>query len=195
MASRDPDPAPLRATGVEIGLHLELRGRDATRDAAPAGASGREAAVRALHDQLGRLADALGAPPAYLDGHHHCHAAPGLAAPLAREAARWALPVRSVSTQHRRTLRRLGVATADRLVGRLAETEPVVPAELRPLIDGVGGLEQGVTEWMLHPGHRDPDRASGYDAGREEDLGLLLSLVGNTRLRAVRATHAAAFGM
>jgi predicted glycoside hydrolase/deacetylase ChbG (UPF0249 family) len=186
------EPEPLLRTGIEVGLHLELAeeltsGQGADRE--------REAAAVALREQLERFESAFGRPPAYLDGHRHCHARSGVAEGIAREAVRLALPVRSVDANHRRLLRRQGVATPDRLVGRYSEEpEEALPAELRPVVDGKGELPQGLTEWMVHPGHPDPRSGSGYDQARQEDLDLLLSLSLLPALADARLTHAAAFG-
>jgi len=137
----------------------------------------------------------LGRPPAYLDGHRHCHAHSGLATPVSREAARLGLPVRSIDADHRRILRRDGVATPDRLIGRYSEEpEGALPVELRPVVEGEGELPRGITEWMVHPGHRDPRSGSGYDQAREEDLDLLLSLCLLPALSDARVTHTGAFG-
>jgi chitin disaccharide deacetylase len=187
------EPEPLLDTQVEIGLHLELP-VDVTR-ADRAGVRGRQVAVAALREQLGRFEELFGRPPQYLDGHHHCHAQPGLGTTLAREARRLRLPMRSVSPEHRRLLRRQRVATPDLLVGRLTEeAEAALPEELRPAIEDGGEFPMGVTEWMVHPGHSDPDAGSGYDRAREEDLDLLLGLSLDPALTAARLTHVAALG-
>ena len=130
----------------------------------------------------------FGRPPAYLDGHHHCHAREGLAPDVARIAAAANLPVRSVGERHRRLLRGVGVATPDRLVGRTEETEPPLPEEIARVLDG-GDPPPGVTEWMVHPGHRDPHAASSFDAAREQDLELVVDLSGAAR-RGVSARNA-----
>src|SRR5690349_2391693 len=74
MVKRRPLEAdPLLAAGVELGLHLELaEGELAAGDA-----------LRELERQLDAFEEALGRPPAYLDGHRHCHARTGLAEALA----------------------------------------------------------------------------------------------------------------
>lgn len=187
------DPDPLLATGVETGLHLELPAELTAGDrATPAEL---EAALGALREQLEALESVLGRPPAYLDGHKHCHAHAGLATGIAREARERGLPVRGADPEHRRTLRREGVATPDRLIGRYSEEpEGALPVELRPVVDGEGGLPPGITEWMVHPGHPDPRSGSGYDQAREEDLDLLLSLCLLPAMRGARLTHAAALG-
>ena len=157
MALRDPEPAPLLATDVRIGLHLE------PLDVAP------------LAEQWAAFERLFGRSPQHLDGHKHCHAVargPGLeVAKLAREHG---IPVRSVNARHRRLLRCQGVATCDRLVGRLNEDEPPLPAELVAWLDG--RPPAGATEWMVHPGHA--GGPSSYDRGREQDLELLLELAG-----------------
>ena len=194
MVTRESlDAARLLATGVETGLHLELP-RELT-EGERVGPHERDAALQAVRDQLEAFESVLGRPPAYLDGHRHCHAHAGLASGMAREARQRGLPVRSVDSGHRRILRREGVATPDRLIGRYSE-EPdgALPVELRPVVDGEGELASGITEWMVHPGHPDPQSDSGYDQAREEDLDLLLSLCLLPALRDARVTHGGAFG-
>jgi chitin disaccharide deacetylase len=190
MVKRGPlDADPLLATEVELGLHLELA------EVERVGVAEREDALRELERQLDAFESALGRPPAYLDGHRHCHARPGLAEALGREAADRGLPVRSAGADHRRVLRDAGAATPDRLIGRYSE-EPdgALPLELRPVVEEDGELPDGVTEWMVHPGHPDPESESGYDQAREEDLDLLLSLCLLPALTSARLTHAAALG-
>lgn len=177
-AGRGGPPGSLLETGVEIGLHLEL----------PAD---RRPALAAAGDQLERFEALYGRAPAYLDGHHHCHAAPGVAAAVGQLAHEQGLAVRSVDQGHRRLLRRLGLRTPDRLVGRLDEGEPGVPAEIQEVLSG-GDLPDGVTEWVVHPGRPDPAAGSAYDTGREQDFRLLLQLADDPGLRALRATHAEA---
>ena len=188
------DPEPLLGTGAEVGLHLELQGVSAwgTRWVGP---RDRDRATAALREQLERFKRLFGRPAAYVDGHHHCHAARGLASALALAVREQHLPLRSVNARHRRLLRHVGVATPHRLVGRLRESEPALPGEIGAFLDGTAGLPRGVIEWMTHPGHRDPTTGSGYDAGREEDLALLVELAERGELRPVRATHAAALAM
>ena len=157
MVLRRCDPAPLLDTGTEIGLHLEI-GRDAPR----------AEAEHELGRQLLEFERLFKRPPAFIDGHHHCHAMPHAAAVVAGAAAAAGIPVRSVSEGHRSLLRAEGVATPDLLVGRLGPEEPARPAEL-------DRLPGGVTEWMVHPGHADPAIGSAFDAEREEDLALLLA--------------------
>lgn len=157
-------PERLLATGVEIGLHLELDGT-------------------AVAEQAGIFTARFERPPAYLDGHRHVHAAPTHAAAVARFAAAHELPVRSVNPAHRRLLRAHGVATPDLLIGRLAENEPALPVELRGSADSL----PAVTEWFVHPGLSAGEGSSRYDAGREEDLALLLDLALPSGV--ARATH------
>ena len=185
------DREALLETGVETGLHLDLPLE--LTDGEGVGPREREAALQALAEQLEAFESAIGQSPAYLDGHRHCHAHPGLAPAIAREAGGRELPVRSIDDAHRRVLRREGVATPDRLIGRYSEEpEAALPTELQPVVDGEGDLPAGITEWMVHPGYPDAESGSGYDLAREEDLDLLLSLCLVPALRSARLTHASA---
>ena len=190
MVTRDPDPAPLLETRVEIGLHLELEEMPGVAADASMGPVERKAALAALRGQLDRFEELFGRAPAYLDGHHHCHARDGFAPDVARIAAARNLPVRSVSARHRRLLRGVGVATPDRLVGRLTESEPPLPDEIERVLGG-GEPPAGVTEWMVHPGHRDPHASSSFDAAREQDLELVVDLSDALGSAFRRGTHAA----
>jgi predicted glycoside hydrolase/deacetylase ChbG (UPF0249 family) len=155
MVLRGSDPGPLLATGVAVGLHLE--------SAAPPA------------HQLAEFERLFGRRPDYIDGHHHAHAAARFAATVADLALALGVPVRSVDPAHRDFLRELGVPTPDRLVGRMAEDAPALPVELGEWLDGAEA-EPGVTEWIVHPGRPDASAGSAYDAGRAEDLALLLDL-------------------
>jgi hypothetical protein len=149
------DPAPLLESGVEVGLHIEFEGRWGPRSGAPAKSS--------LRVQMDRFVDLFHRWPAFLNGHHHCHARPELATPVLQVAQQIGVPVRSVNQDHRQWLRERGIATPDQLIGRTRSNEPVEPPELRD-------LPVGVTEWYTHPGYPDPDSGSSYDVARREDL-------------------------
>jgi predicted glycoside hydrolase/deacetylase ChbG (UPF0249 family) len=174
------DPGPLRELGVEVGLHLEFEGRWGRRS--------RNAAQRSLEVQLDRFSREFKGWPAYIDGHHHCHARPEMVEPVATAAKQLKVPVRSVTPRHRQLLTERGIATQDHLIGRLTADEPHPDAALRK-------LDPGVTIWFLHPGYPDPEAGSEYDSGREDDLDLLLRLSLRARAGdpawgdAVRSTH------
>jgi predicted glycoside hydrolase/deacetylase ChbG (UPF0249 family) len=178
--------ASLLATNVEIGLHVAIPLAFRALTAAQ---------VREhLEMELTSFERVFERPPAFLDGHHHCHAGHGVAATIGRLAAERDLPVRSVNPAHRRLLRGLGVATPDLLVGRIKQTEPAVPPEIQALLVG-DQVPDGVVEWMTHPGHPDPDSGSSYDSGRLQDLRLLMDLREELPLRRLRASHALALGL
>jgi len=180
------DAAALLESGVEVGLHLEL---DAPDGAPRAGPGERRAAEAALEGQFERFAEAFERPPAYLDGHHHCHAREGLGVVVCDFAIAHELPVRSIHPRHRRLLRCRGVATPDLLVGRLDQTHAALPPELEAPA-GPAGRGHMVIEWMVHPGRANPSGGSSYDAGREEDLELLLAFSAPEDV--ARTTHRAA---
>lgn len=178
------DPAPLLASGVEIGLHLEFEGRWGSRSG--------NAARRAFEVQMDRFSRMFGAWPAFIDGHHHCHARPEMLSHVNDRAGQLGIPVRSITPDHRQLLRERGIATEDHLIGRMTPAEPLPDKAL-------ADLSPGVTIWFLHPGHPDPASGSSYDAARGEDLDLLLRLSLRERIGdrpwgdSIRSTHAEAF--
>jgi predicted glycoside hydrolase/deacetylase ChbG (UPF0249 family) len=181
MAGREGfNPWPLGVSEIEVGLHLELPD-----------ASYRRAAMAAVETQLDRFREAFRREPAFIDGHKHCHAQPGIAIAIARRAAELGAAVRAVDVGHRELVRSAGALTTDRLIGRMGEREPALPDEVNGLLIGDSG-RPGVVEWMVHPGHADSSTGSSYDHGREEDLRLLLGLSEEPALRRVRAPHAQA---
>jgi predicted glycoside hydrolase/deacetylase ChbG (UPF0249 family) len=187
MVGRDElDARPLLRTRVEIGLHLELPEMPGESRATRVE---RDAALASLRSQLAAFKRAFGRRPAYLDGHHHCHARPGVDVVVARVAYELGLPVRSVNPRHRRMLRGMRIPTPDLLVGRLEASEPALPRELAGALDGSAEPPLGVTEWMVHPGHREGSRASSYDAAREHDLELVIDLREELGRRFRRARH------
>jgi predicted glycoside hydrolase/deacetylase ChbG (UPF0249 family) len=173
MVLRDPDPGPLLATGIEIGLHVEVPAE------APGSAS---AAERLLGEQLRRFEQLFGRPPDYLDGHHQRHAEPPLQAAVAALGAELGLRVRSVDPAHRKALRDAGAVTPDRLIGRSRPEGPLVPLQIAA-VEGGGAPPSGLTEWMVHPGLPDPSSGSSYDAARQEDLDEVLRLARDEMIR------------
>ena len=162
MATRDYDARALLDTDVAIGLHLE--------------------AGDAVAQQLREFVANFGRRPQFLDGHRHCHAEPRLAAIVSPVALELGVPVRAINPPHRAQLRKEGVLTTDRLVGRLFEHHAALPLEIERWLTA-GRVPPGTTEWLVHPGYRDPDSGSSYDAGRPEDLALLLELGDRERWR------------
>ena len=169
------DPQPLLDCGVEIGLHLELPERRGRREVLDA--------PRRQVEAFGRL---FGAPPDYIDGHHHCHASGPALEAVSALAARLDVRVRSVGDEDRRELRRRGIRTPDRLIGRLRDDQPPLPLELQEVRSGTAPPPSGLTEWMVHPGLADAAAGSAFDAARAEDLALLLELADDPRLQALR---------
>ena len=159
MVLRAAGAGGLLACPVEVGLHVE------------------RLAEAPVAEQLERFAALVGRPPDYLDGHHHCHAAPDVAVTVAEFAAALSIPVRPASDRHRRLLRERGVPAVDRVLGRMSEAVPALPPDIARWREA-GGDPPGVSEWIVHPGHPDAQVGSSYDRGRGEDLELLLSLGG-----------------
>lgn len=176
----DCHPAPLLDCGIEVGLHLELPQSDKRREVLEGPRRQAEAFTRIF-----------GAPPAYIDGHHHCHASLPFATAAEDLALELGVPVRAVGEDHRFRLEERGIPSPDRIVGRSGELDPALPRLLAEALDEEA-LPWGTTEWVVHPGLADPDSSSSFDLGREEDLDLLLRLADNEMLAEARATHRSA---
>ena len=101
------------------------------------------------------------------------------------------VPVRPAGEDHRFRLEERGIPCPQRVIGRMDEDLPALPRALAEALEGEP-LPLGSTEWVVHPGHRDPQAGSSYDRGREEDLALLLRLAEDETLTAARASHKAA---
>jgi predicted glycoside hydrolase/deacetylase ChbG (UPF0249 family) len=177
------EPEPLLECGVEVGLHLELPE-----------SGDHDEIMRAPREQAQAFQRIFGRPPAYLDGHHHCHAALPLATAAEDLALELGLPVRAVGEDHRFRLEERGIPSPDRAVGRMHERDPVLPKMLAEALLS-GAMPTGATEWIVHPGHSDPGLGSDYDRGREEDLALLLRLADDETLSGARGNHRAALGV
>jgi predicted glycoside hydrolase/deacetylase ChbG (UPF0249 family) len=173
---------PLLSFGVEVGLHLEQ----------PDSAE-HDALLEAPRRQAAEFERIFGSPPAYIDGHHHCHAALPLATAVEDLALELRVPLRAVGEDHLFRLEERGISAPDRLIGRMHEREPPMPRMLSEAL-AAEALPWGTTEWAVHPGHRDAGSGSSYDSGREEDLALLMRLAGEETLTAARTTHRAALG-
>jgi predicted glycoside hydrolase/deacetylase ChbG (UPF0249 family) len=174
------DPAPLLEAGVEVGLHLE----------APEEAEDAEL-LDLPKRQMEMFEGAFQRPPAYLDGHLHCHVAAPLATAVEDLALELDVSVRAIDSEHRLRLRKRGIGCVDRLTGRMGEDGPALPHLVATALEA-RSLPPGVSEWIVHPGHADPEAGSRYDAGRAQDLEVLLELATNEFLAAARTTHAAA---
>jgi predicted glycoside hydrolase/deacetylase ChbG (UPF0249 family) len=165
------DPTPIAGSGVEVGLHVER----------PVGIDD-EAANAEPRRQLALFEDIFERPPAYLDGHHHCHATEPMAAEVEAIALELGVRVRSAVAEHRARLRELGVETSERLIGRYEESGPPLPVEVEEVAAGAAP-PSGLTEWMMHPGLSDPGAGSSFDRGREDDLAVALRFAARPSLR------------
>jgi predicted glycoside hydrolase/deacetylase ChbG (UPF0249 family) len=174
------DPEPLIETGVEVGLHLEVPQETADTELA-----------QLARRQKEMFEASFLRPPAYLDGHLHCHVAAPMAAAVEELALELGVSVRAIDAEHRLRLRESGIRCVDRLTGRMGEDEPALPDLVETALR-TRSLPAGITEWVVHPGNADPQVGSRYDAGRAQDLELLLELAGDDFLAAARTTHTAA---
>jgi predicted glycoside hydrolase/deacetylase ChbG (UPF0249 family) len=167
----DCAPEPILASGVEVGLHIEL----------PAGVDDADAEAEPRR-QLGIFKNVFRRPPAYLDGHHHSHAGDSIAGEVEAIALELGVRVRCAGDEHRDRLRAAGIRTPERLIGRYAESQSPLPEEIERVAEGADA-PTGLTEWMTHPGLSDPSVGSSFDRGREDDLAVLLRFASSPFLR------------
>jgi hypothetical protein len=179
------EAAAREARGLSIGLHLNL-----TRDlplwaAFPSdylkGGAFSEALARHLMPdvveaealaQLERLDMLLGQPATHVDVHNHLHRHPGILEGVARAARAARLPVRSIDTDMRRTLRTHGVPTNDHFLG---DTGVEAYWTLERLEEQLASLPaEGITELMCHPGYAPEVVKSSYARQREVELATFL---------------------
>jgi predicted glycoside hydrolase/deacetylase ChbG (UPF0249 family) len=133
---------------------------------------GTAAAEAALRAQLERFEVLRGAPPTHLDSHKHAHARPAVLAAFIAVALERRLPVRGVDSAMRSGLRRAGVVTTDAFLGDAALRPAWTPEALAAALGGVG---EGATELMSHPGHRPSSARTSFGVEREVELRALCS--------------------
>ena len=183
----DPDLVEaLLSSGLGVGLHLNLTLgppiSNPRRVPSLVDAEGqfirdaREAAARAAVDEarieLGNQIDALraivGRFPTHLDSHHHVGRHEPILDLVLDFAAAIKVPVRSQDDRVRAAARRRQLKTPDHFAGE-AGAEPYCTAER--VIEELGKVAGGVTEFMTHPGHYDDDLAySRYGRQREGEI-------------------------
>ena len=189
IVNRPIDPAlveQLLDSGLGVGLHLNLTlGPPVSQPArvrSLVDAEGkflrdpREVAARANKDEarieLGTQIDAfrrlVGRFPTHLDSHHHV----GRHEPIMELVLDFALaikvPVRTQDDGTRAAARRLKIRTTDHFLGD-AGTEAYWTTER--VMEHLGALPGGTTEFMTHPGYYDDDLAySRYGRQREAEL-------------------------
>lgn len=188
-AARGIREAAERARGLSLGLHFSLTGGSRTAAAArdvpnlaPGGVFRRtreelphrlpaEEVLLELEAQIGIFEVLARKPPTHLDSHHHVALHASVAPVFAAVAKKRSLPVRAASEDARRALRAAGVRTPDRFVDSFYG-EAATFEELEKIL---GGLPEGTTELMCHPGRADQDLRQGstYVDEREWEIEVL----------------------
>lgn len=171
------EEAALEAQGLAIGLHLNLVRFSSLSE--PGYELGEhlpldvDFVMRETQAQLSRMRSLLGRDPTHIDVHKHAHRRPEVLEALCRVAAEYSMPVRSIDTAMRASLRAAGVRTNDFFVGE-AGAEPYWTCERWALqLDALP--HEGVVELMCHPGRRPTQLASSYGAQREVELATFLA--------------------
>ncbi|QSQ13055.1 carbohydrate deacetylase [Myxococcus landrumensis] len=180
------EAAGREASGLSLGLHLNLcRGAPVWSDfpkehlgadgnfteprAASLPADVVEAETRA---QLARFKALTGQAATHVDVHRHLHLHAEVLEGLARVAAAEKLPVRSVDSIMRHTLKTRGVATNTHFLGDTGAEPYWTLDRLESELVTLPG--EGIIELMCHPGHRPETLKSSYAAQREVELATFL---------------------
>jgi predicted glycoside hydrolase/deacetylase ChbG (UPF0249 family) len=189
LVNRPLEPAlleRLQASGLGVGLHVNLtlgapvsdpkripslvdEGGQFARDARVVAARvDPEEARMEIGNQIDAFRRLMGRFPSHLDSHHHV----GRHAPLLELMCFFAralrVPLRAQDAETRRAARREGLRTPDHFMGE-SGPEPYWSAER--VLEHLGALPAGVSEFMTHPGHFDADLAySRYGKQREVEL-------------------------
>jgi predicted glycoside hydrolase/deacetylase ChbG (UPF0249 family) len=196
--------ARLRGSGLGVGLHVNLTfGRPLCAPAelpSLVDAEGRflrdpervaqavkpEEAEREIQAQYESFLKLLGAPPTHLDSHHHMAYRPPLRELFFRFALDLGIPVRSTDADVREEARRKGLKTPDHFFGE-SGPEPYWSEERALAM--IGGLPEGVSEFMCHPGYFDEALAySRYGRQREIELRGLTAKTVHEEIRASNVT-------
>jgi chitin disaccharide deacetylase len=123
--------------------------------------------------QLTRFRELLGRVPTHLDSHQHVHSWSVAVEPVAALARELGVPVRACTSQHRDTLRMLGVACPDAFVVDFYGEANINSGTLAAIVTA---LLPGTTELMCHPGEDGPELVdSSYRRERESELATLCS--------------------
>jgi len=177
--------AAARATGVAVGLHLNLArylpvspqfpvsflvGGEFSESHAPSLPA--EAVETETLAQLDRARELLHREPTHIDVHRHLHRHPEVLAGVIAAARARGLPVRSINAEMRSELYRNGVASTDHFIGD-AGVQPYWT--LDRLEAALKALPNGVTELMCHPGHAPQRVLSSYAQQRETELRTFIS--------------------
>jgi predicted glycoside hydrolase/deacetylase ChbG (UPF0249 family) len=178
-----------QAPGLDIGLHLNfcygpplspdagsLLGSDRRLDRDLARLRERATASdidREARAQLAQFRELMRRDPTHLDSHQHVHSWPVAIEPIAALAREIGVPARACTTQHRDTLRMLGVACPDAFIIDFYGEANIDSGTLAAIVTS---LPSGTTELMCHPGEDGPELAdSSYRREREIELATLCS--------------------
>jgi predicted glycoside hydrolase/deacetylase ChbG (UPF0249 family) len=126
---------------------------------------------RELDAQIVLFERLAGRPPSHLDSHHHSALHASIQPVFGEVARKRGLPVRASSDNAREALRAAGVMTPDYFLDGFYG-DGATPENLRATL---GGLRDGTSELMCHPGLADEELLAGstYARERERELALL----------------------
>lgn len=171
------DDAVQQSEGLAIGLHLNLvrfgSVSQPSRELTERAVLERDFVVRETRAQLDRLKELLGRPATHIDVHKHAHREPTVLGAVGIVAREYSLPVRSIDAKMRGSLRDAGVRTNDEFVGDAGDAAYWTPERWLAELDDLPN--DGVVEFMCHPGHAPSHVSSGYGHQREIELATFLS--------------------
>ncbi len=127
-----------------------------------------------LNAQLDAFEKGLKLPPTHIDVHKHLHLHANVLAAVVNVARRRDFPVRSINDEMRATLRQQKVKTNDAFEGEAGDEPGWTLAKLEARLKALP--ENGVVEWMCHPGYEPKQFKSGYGKQREVERNTFVSL-------------------
>jgi chitin disaccharide deacetylase len=171
------EDAAAQSEGLAIGLHLNLvrfqSVSEPSQELTERAVLERQFVVRETRAQLERFTKLLGRPATHIDVHKHAHREPSVLGAIGIVAREHKLPVRSVDAKMRAILRDSGVRTNDEFVGDAGDAAYWTPERWLAELDDLPN--DGVVEFMCHPGHKPSHVSSGYGHQREVELATFLS--------------------
>ncbi|MBX7113675.1 MAG: ChbG/HpnK family deacetylase [Myxococcaceae bacterium] len=126
-----------------------------------------------LNAQLEAFEKGMKRPPTHIDVHKHLHSHVNVFVAVVNVARRRDFPVRSINAEMRAQFRQQNVKTNDAFEGEAGDEPGWTLEKLEARLKALP--ENGVVEWMCHPGYEPKQFTSSYGKQREIERALFVS--------------------